>query len=243
MSDRLAKRVVAMKEISEPVSWAAIAGAAADPMPPEIAALGDGGAPVWIFAYGSLMWNPEIACAEARPALLRGYHRSFCLHSYDYRGSRERPGLVLGLDRGGACWGMALRLEAKTLAASLERIWVREMSGGVYRMRRVMVRAVGLQPTDPGSKSCPRAGGPGQALIRGGAALPAHAFVVRRDHPDYAGALPLDDKARLILAASGRRGSCREYFATTLGHLEQLGLVDRPLLRLAERVAALERGR
>ena len=197
-------------------------------MPPEIAALGDDGAPVWIFAYGSLMWNPEIACAEARPALLHGYHRSFCLYSYDYRGSRERPGLVLGLDRGGACWGMALRLDRHALAASLERIWVREMSGGgVYRMRRVTVRAVGLQPTD---------------LIRGGAALPAHAFVVRRDHPDYAGSLSLDDKARLILAASGRRGSCRDYFATTLGHLEQLGLVDRPLRRLAERVAALEKG-
>jgi cation transport protein ChaC len=189
-----------------------------DPMPPWVEALRDSRAPVWIFAYGSLMWNPEIACAEARPALLHGYHRSFCLYSYDYRGSRERPGLVLGLDRGGACWGMALRLDGQALAASLARIWVREMSGGgVYRMRRV--------------------------TVRGGTALPAHTFVVRRDHRDYAGSLPLDDRAQLILTASGRRGSCRDYFATTLGHLERLGLVDRPLRRLAERVAALEKGR
>ena len=210
-------------------------------MPPDIARLRNGGAPVWIFAYGSLMWDPEIAWAEARPALLRGYHRSFCLYSYDYRGTRERPGLTLGLDRGGACWGMALRLDGDALAASLDRIWAREMSGGgVYAMRLLTVRAVGLQPTDPGSKSCPRAGGgPGQALIRGGTALLAHTFVTRRDHPDYAGPLSLNEKAQLILGAAGRRGTCRDYFATTLGHLERFGLVDRPLRHLAERIAAL----
>jgi cation transport protein ChaC len=198
-------------------------------MPPDVALLRNGGGPVWIFAYGSLMWDPDIACAEARPALLYGYHRSFCLYSYDYRGTRERPGLVLGLDRGGACWGMALRLDDSALPVALDHIWSREMSGGgVYEMRRLKVRAVGLQPT---------------GLIRGGAALAAHAFVMRRDHPDYAGPLPLDDKARLILGAAGRRGACRDYFATTLYHLEQLGLVDRPLHRLAERIAALEEGR
>jgi cation transport protein ChaC len=187
--------------------------------PPDIALLRDGGGPVWIFAYGSLMWDPDIACAEARPALLYGYHRSFCLYSYDYRGTRERPGLVLGLDRGGACWGMALRLDDSALPAALDYVWSREMSGGgVYEMRRLAVRA-------------------------GDTALTAHAFVMRRDHPDYAGPLPLDDKARLILAAAGRRGTCRDYFAATLCHLEQLGLVDRPLRRLAERIAALERGR
>jgi len=246
-----------MPEDPQPLRPATIVGAAADPptqpraiydragtprMPPEVALLRDGGEPVWIFAYGSLMWDPDIACAEARPALLHGYHRSFCLYSYDYRGTRERPGLVLGLDRGGACWGLALRLDDGALPAALDRVWQREMSGGgVYEMRRLTVRTVGLQPTDPGSSR--RKPGPGQALIRGGAALSAHAFVMRRDHPDYAGPLSLDDKARLILGAAGRRGACREYFATTLGHLERLGLVDRPLRRLAERIAALEKGR
>src|SRR5205085_720011 len=72
-----------------------------DPMPEWVAALRQRAEPVWIFAYGSLMWNPEMPFAERRPALLRGYHRSFCLYSRDYRGTPERPGLVLGLDRGG----------------------------------------------------------------------------------------------------------------------------------------------
>lgn len=194
-------------------------------MPPEIARLRESGAPVWIFAYGSLMWNPEIACAAMRPALLHGYHRRFCLYSYDYRGTRERPGLVLGLDRGGACWGMALRLEGAALAASLDHLWSREMSGGgVYEMHRLSLRAVGLQPTDS---------------IRGGAALPAWGFVVRRDHPDYAGRLPLDEAARMIAAARGERGLCRDYLASTLAHLEALGLCDRPLRRLGARVAGL----
>src|SRR6202051_4128958 len=81
-----------------------------DPMPAAIRALRAGTEPVWVFAYGSLMWNPEIAFAEARPGFLHGYHRSFCLYSRDYRGTPERPGLVLGLDRGGSCHGIVYRL-------------------------------------------------------------------------------------------------------------------------------------
>ena len=73
-----------------------------DPMPDWVRALGD---PVWVFAYGSLMWNPEMAFAETRPAVLHGFHRRFCLYSRDYRGTPERPGLVLGLNRGGSCRG------------------------------------------------------------------------------------------------------------------------------------------
>jgi cation transport protein ChaC len=79
--------------------------ALADPMPPAIAALRNTAEPVWIFAYGSLMWDEDFPRAETETALLRGYHRSFCLYSYDYRGTRTRPGLTLGLDRGGACRG------------------------------------------------------------------------------------------------------------------------------------------
>ena len=81
-----------------------------DPMPRHIAALRDSAQPVWVFAYGSLIWDPDFSGIEAETALLRGYHRSFCLYSYDYRGTRTRPGLTLGLDRGGACQGIALRL-------------------------------------------------------------------------------------------------------------------------------------
>src|SRR5438067_4138270 len=108
-----------------------------DPMPDWVAALRDSTVPVWLFAYGSLMWNPEMPFAERRPALLRGYHRSFCLYSRDYRGTPERPGLVLGLDRGGACRGIVYRLPPEALGAAIDQVWAREMAGEVYRMRPV----------------------------------------------------------------------------------------------------------
>src|SRR6185437_5147948 len=110
-----------------------------DPMPPAIAALRDAAEPVWVFAYGSLMWNPGFAFAEARRGRLHGYHRAFCLYSRDYRGTPERPGLVLGLDRGGACDGVVYRLPAEGTGAAFDRIWAREMTGRVYEMRRVTV--------------------------------------------------------------------------------------------------------
>ena len=189
--------------------------APADPMPPDIAALRDSTEPVWIFAYGSLMWDPDCPRAEAETALLRGYHRSFCLYSYDYRGTRARPGLTLGLDRGGACRGLALRLPPETLAEAVDRLWAREMSAPqVYDMRRLPVR------TASGTRK-------------------AFAFTVRRDHPDYAGRLSPDETARIIAGAVGRRGACRDYLAGTVRHLAALGLVDAPLTRLAARVEAL----
>jgi glutathione-specific gamma-glutamylcyclotransferase len=187
----------------------------AEQMPAEIAALCDGARPVWIFVYGSLLWDPEFSCAEAEPALLHGYHRSFCLYSYDYRGTPERPGLVLGLDRGGSCRGLACRLPPQSLAEAMDRVWLREMSGRrVYEMRLLPVRI-------------------GCGIRR------AFAFTVLRNCPDYAGRLPLDDAAQIILGAAGGRGTCRDYFENTLRHLEQLGLADLPLRRLAERVEAL----
>src|ERR1044071_12537 len=103
-----------------------------DPMPEWVAALRERAEPVWIFAYGSLMWNPEMPFAERRPALLRGYHRSFCLYSRDSRGTPERPGLVLGLDRGGSCRGIAYRLPEEGLGAAIDRGWAREMAGGGF---------------------------------------------------------------------------------------------------------------
>jgi cation transport protein ChaC len=180
-------------------------------MPAEIAALRDGGGPVWIFAYGSLLWDPELGDVAAEPALLHGYHRSFCLYSYDYRGTPANPGLTLGLDRGGSCRGAVLRLPTEVL----DRIWHREMSGRVvYAARLLRVQT---------------ATGARQTL----------AFTALRTCPDYAGRVPLDEAARMILGAAGRRGTCRDYFENTLQHLEQLGFADRPLRRLAERVQAL----
>ncbi len=187
----------------------------ADPMPPEIAALRDGGAPVWIFAYGSLIWQPEFAHAAAEPARLHGWHRSFCLYSYDYRGSKTRPGLTLGLDRGGSCRGIAYCLAPESLAEALDRIWLREMTAPrVYDLRSVSVR------TGKGARA-------------------TLAFTVRRNHRDYAGRLPLDEAARIIAGAAGRRGACRDYLDSTLCHLAAHGIADRPLRRLAARVEAI----
>jgi cation transport protein ChaC len=173
-----------------------------------------GAEPVWVFAYGSLMWNPEIAFAEARPGFLHGYHRSFCLYSRDYRGTPERPGLVLGLDRGGSCRGIAYRLPPDRVGETLDRIWAREMTGQVYRMRRVAVRT----PQGP---------------------VAAHACVVRRASPDYAGRLSLGAAARLLATAVGGRGTGRDYLANTVRHLEELGIRDGSLHRIAARVAGL----
>ena len=188
---------------------------AADPIPPEIAALGGGTEPVWIFAYGSLMWDPEFPSIAAEPALLRGYHRRFCLYSYDYRGTRTRPGLTLGLDRGGACRGIVLHLPPETLAEAIDVLWVREMTAPrVYDMRSLPVQTA-----------------------RG--RMRALALTVRRDHPDYAGRLSVDETARIIAGAAGRRGANRDYLAGTVRHLAELGLADAQLTRLAERVEAL----
>jgi glutathione-specific gamma-glutamylcyclotransferase len=187
-----------------------------DPMPAAIAALRASTEPVWVFAYGSLMWNPEIAFAEARPGFLHGYHRSFCLYSRDYRGTPKRPGLVLGLDRGGSCRGIAYRLPSDRLGETLDRIWAREMTGEVYRMRRVTVRT----PQGP---------------------MAAYACIVRRASPDYAGRLTLDEVAKVLADAVGGRGSGRDYLANTVRHLEELGLRDGSLHRIAARVAGLPR--
>ena len=183
-------------------------------MPAEIEVLRDTGEPVCVFAYGSLLWDAEYREFAAERAILRGYHRSFCLYSYDYRGTPADPGLTLGLDRGGSCRGAALQLPADRL----DRVWLREMSGRpVYAARLLKVRT---------------RSGPLRAL----------AFTALRNCPDYAGNLSLDRAAWLILRAAGRRGPCREYFENTLRHLEQLGLVDRHLRRLAHRIEALAPG-
>jgi glutathione-specific gamma-glutamylcyclotransferase len=187
----------------------------ASPVPERVAAFGRGGAPVWLFAYGSLIWEPCFEYVAAVPALLRGYHRSYCLYSFDYRGTPAQPGLVLGLDRGGSCRGIAYRLAPQGIARSLDRLWQREMTAPpVYDLRQLPVRT------------------------KDGAQL-ALAFTVRRDRQDYASRLPLAEAAQMIAQAKGRRGSCRDYLEQTLDHLAAHGIFDASLRRLAELVAAI----
>jgi glutathione-specific gamma-glutamylcyclotransferase len=169
---------------------------------------------LWIFGYGSLMWHPGFPHCAQESTLLRGWHRSFCVYSHSYRGTPEKPGLVLGLDRGGSCRGMAFRVRASEVETAMEYLWEREMKGGVYELRRLPVE----MPAGRGE---------------------AYAFVVRRSHPNYAGRLPVDETARLILQGIGGRGPCRDYLANTVRQLEELGLVDGPLHRLELAVKAL----
>jgi len=173
------------------------------------------GAGWWVFGYGSLLWNPLFPIAEARPATLHGLHRRFCLRSLASRGTRERPGLVLGLERGGACRGVAFRLPSALALDELHLLWRREMVVGSYRPVWVRVRA-------------------------GERALTALAFAVRRDHPQYA-ALSMDEQADTIAHACGAFGSSCEYLTKTRSALAEHGIVDAYLERLAADVAARQR--
>jgi glutathione-specific gamma-glutamylcyclotransferase len=185
-----------------------------DPMPGWVVDLRASAAPVWIFAYGSLMWNPEMRFAERLPARIHGYHRAFCLYSPEYRGTREKPGLVLGLDRGGSCRGIAYRLPQASLAAEIDLIWTREMTGFVYHMTPLKI-----------------------ATARG--PVSGYAFTVRRDSRDYAGRLAHDAAARIIATSRGDRGTGRDYLANTVRHLEELGIAGTALHRIEKLVKAL----
>lgn len=167
----------------------------------------------WVFAYGSLLWNPLFPFIDARPATLRGKHRRFCLWSLASRGTTRQPGLVLGLDQGGSCHGVAYRLPAECAQAELALLWRREMVVGAYHPRWLQVRS-------------------------GAHALTALAFVVDRSHPQYTGALSLARQARVLASAIGAFGSSADYLERARVSLITHGIVDPYLEALARRVAA-----
>ncbi len=175
-----------------------------------------GGAGWWVFAYGSLLWNPLFPFDDAEPALLRGLHRQFCLWSMGSRGTVKQPGLVLGLDRGGCCRGVAYRLPARCARAELALLWRREMVVGSYKPRWIQVQ---LHP--------------------GGRSLTALAFVVDRTHPQYAGRLALSRQAKVLANAQGVFGSSADYLERARVALVTHGVVDPYLERLAVAVARL----
>ena len=166
---------------------------------------------IWFFAYGSLMWDPGFEPAETRPALLRGWHRRFCVSSIIYRGTPEQPGLSLGLDRGGSCRGLALRIAAAERDVVLDYLSGREMPEEIYSSRKTAVT------TDGGT-------------------LLAYTLVVNRDHSLYVSGLGFEDSAARIAACSGQRGPNIDYLAQTVRHLDELGIRDGAMHRLLDRV-------
>jgi cation transport protein ChaC len=166
---------------------------------------------VWFFAYGSLMWDPGFEPAEIRSALLRGWHRRFCVASMIYRGTPAAPGLTLGLDSGGSCRGRALRIAERDRARVLAYLAEREMPEEIYSCRKVRL-------------STPQ----GQ--------LEAYTLVVNRDHGLYVGSLPFEEMAARIARSAGGRGPNRDYLEQTVRHMDELGIAEGVLHRLLDRV-------
>lgn len=167
---------------------------------------------LWLFAYGSLMWKPEIEFTERRIAVLHGWHRRFCLWQWRYRGTREKPNLMLALDRGGACKGVAYRVNGPDIRTKLAPVWRREMI------------SYGYQPYWGEAKTDR---GPVRAL----------AFVANHGGGRYAGRLPDEAVAAYVTAACGHVGPGAEYLMEAVLRCEELGIHDRLLWRLQALVA------
>ena len=173
---------------------------------------------LWVFGYGSLMWRPGFEFAERLPARLHGYHCSFCVYSHVHRGTPERPGLVFGLDAGGSCRGVAFRVEASKADHVRNYLQEREQVTSVYVERMASV-----------------------VLVDSVQRVEALCFVVDRKHHQYAGALEFETQVDLIAHGVGQSGRNPEYLESTIGHLDEAGIVDKELTRLWRAVEMRQR--
>jgi cation transport protein ChaC len=175
---------------------------------------------LWVFGYGSLLWNPGFPVAETRVARLHDWHRSFCMSSIHHRGTPERPGLVLALDHapGAVCHGLAFRVAARHAEETLGYLRARELISSAYIETRQEV-----------------------ALVEGGLQGEVLTYVIDPDHAQYR-TLGLEDQARIIAGATGGRGPNDEYLENTAAHLHALGLPDPDLDWLVTRVRQLKSG-
>ena len=156
----------------------------------------------WVFGYGSLMWRPGFAHVEVERARLHGFRRSLCVRSWVHRGTKERPGLVLGLDRGGSCIGLAFRVPLDLRDEVLAYLRERELVTHVYLERTLPVK------------------------LASGASVMAVCYVVDRGHVQYAGDIDAADAAAIVQSAAGQSGPNSEYVLNTLEHLNALGIRD-----------------
>jgi cation transport protein ChaC len=172
---------------------------------------------LWVFGYGSLMWRPGFDFIERVEARLTGAHRALCVYSFVHRGTPERPGLVLGLDLGGTCRGVAFRVAATERASTLAYLRAREQVTAVYRE---CVRQVWLKG-DPARQ------------------VSAVCYMVDRSHVQYAGRLPLAQQLHLVRQGHGQSGANRDYVLATVAAMEAIGLGESELHLLAERLKGL----
>jgi len=170
---------------------------------------------LWVFGYGSLMWSPCFTYTRKALGRAHGYHRALCILSTRYRGTRAKPGLVMGLCQGGSCWGMAYRIDAQRARYALASLWEREMNRRVYAPRLIPVRL------------------PGGRMVR------ALAFIADPEHPAYVGELDLHGRARLVAQGIGARGPCVDYISRTLDHMHEVGVRDPHLERILHAALAL----
>ena len=166
---------------------------------------------LWVFAYGSLMWRPDFPFVERTEARLVGAHRALCVYSFVHRGTPERPGLVLGLDHGGTCRGLAYRVSVKKRADVIAYLRKREQVTSVYRE---VIRPIWLR-SEPAQR------------------VPGLCYVVDRGHPQYAGRLSLEQQLHHVRQGHGQSGANRDYVVATVAALEQLGYRETELHRLA----------
>ena len=169
---------------------------------------------LWVFGYGSLMWRPGFPHEEAAHAILAGAHRALCIYSHVHRGTPRLPGLVLGLDAGGRCEGIAYYVPPQHAQTTLGYLRRREQQNNVYRP---VFRTV---------------------TLRGEERREVHAlcYFVRRDHRQYAGRLPLEVQARLVRRSRGKSGRNIDYVMNTVRHLRECGIFDTGLEALATRL-------
>ena len=171
------------------------------------------GTPFWIFAYGSLMWNPKFAWDARHVATIRGYHRSFRLWSRINRGTPDNPGLVLTLECGGSCRGLVYRIAPDLVQEQMQLIWKREMMFGSYRPRWLNCAA-------------------------GGEAIRALCFTVNRDCSGYTGEIPIEVMVEALASAAGRYGPAHDYLFKTTETLHEHGIRDARVEHLAQLVKA-----
>ncbi len=206
----------------------------------------------WVFGYGSLMWNPGFRFSEKRRAVIHGYHRSLCMLSHMYRGTPDRPGLVLGLDIGGACHGIAFKVGDADWAEVIGYLRAREQVTNMYHELVKPVRLVERSPPkarpgpDPGlldfgdKGALEKKAEPMEARQEGMCKVPALFYAVNREHRQYAGRLSLEDQLHHVRQGHGQSGSCADYVLSTVQHLREAGIRDHPLEKLVNALHKLE---